>query len=99
MYTSGRTVKSSKPAKPSTVASATRDARKLIARIHPTAQSAFTVNSTLTADLTTMESRVRTTITFPESSDASDLACAVEGLTGYVGSTWSTVNITITRRA
>ena len=96
MYTSGRTVKTSRKTRPTTVASATADVRKLIDRCMPDT-AGVTVDSTRTADPTTLDAQIRTTITYPETADASDLACAVERLPGHVRSTWSTVAITIVR--
>jgi hypothetical protein len=95
-YTSGRAVKSSKTPRPTTVVSATRDARRLVTRCLPVVEG-ITVNSSLTADPHTLAAQVRTTITFPETIDASDLANDVQGLSGYVSSTWSTVAITVIR--
>lgn len=97
-YTSGRSVKSSKPARPTTRATATADARKLVNRHLPSVEG-VTVDSALTADPATLAAQVRTTITFPETIDASDVACAVETLPGYVSSTWTAVRITIVRAA
>lgn len=96
-YTSGRQVKSSKPAKPTTVGSATREVRKLIARIYGESATTFTVDSRLRPDPVTLASRVQTTVTYPESIDASDLACAVDALPGHLFSTWTSVAITVMR--
>jgi hypothetical protein len=98
MYTSGRTVKTSRKARPTTVASATRDARRLIDTYLP-GVATITVDSNLTADPHSLAPQVRTVITYPATVDASDIACAVESLTGYIASTWNTVSITILRTA
>jgi len=95
-YTSGRTVKTSRPARPTPVTSATRDARKLInATMGDT--PGITVDSVVTADPLTLDAQVRTTITYPVTVDASDLACAVNRLSGVIASTWTDVAVTITR--
>lgn len=96
-YTSGRTVKSG-VSTATTIAKATRDARRLIEKTLP-GVAGVTVNSTRTADPVTLDLQIRTTITYPETADASDLACAVERLPGLIRSTWSTVAITIVRAA
>jgi hypothetical protein len=96
-YTSGRTVKTSRTVKPSTPASATRDARRLVTR-HLPQLTGVTIDSRLDYDFTTNTCLVRTVITYPATADASDLACAVESLPGLVRSTWDTVAITIIRK-
>lgn len=95
-YTSGRSVKSSRRQQPTTVASATADARKLVKRHLPGIEG-VTVDSYRTADRESLALQIRTVITFPQSADSSDLACAVEGLPGHVTSTWTEVNLTIIR--
>lgn len=95
-YTSGRTVKSSKAAKPSNRVAATREARRLVTRYLP-GVAGVTVDSYGSADLATLASQIRTVITFPETADASDLACAVERLPGVVRTSWTSVAITIVR--
>lgn len=95
MYTSGRTVKS-KTRKPTTIASATADVRKLVRKHLPDAQG-ITVDSTMTADPQTLASQVRTVISYAPEVDASDVAIAVQSLHGYVTSTWTSYAITIIR--
>lgn len=97
-YTSGRTVKTARPVKPSTPASATRDARRLVTRCLPNL-TGVTIDSRLDYDLAANTARVRTLITFPPTTDASDLACAAERMPGIVRSTWTDVSITIIRTA
>ena len=96
-YISGRTVKSSKAPKPTTTASATRDARRLVEATIPGVGA--TVNSSVYWDMATDRSAVRTIITYPETADASDLACAVGRLTGVIRSDWTCVAVTIIRAA
>lgn len=86
MYTSGRTVKSSKRAKPSTVVSATRDARKLVSRYLPGVEG-ITITSTLTAHPTTLAPQVRTMITWPGDVTPAhvQLGAAIVDLSGYLG--------------
>jgi len=100
MYTSGRTVKSNRPAAPTTVASATADARKLVKR-HFKGATGITVNSSLTAHTVTLEPLVRTTISFPASSREATrpLADAVESLPGYVSMAWTDYHISFVRTA
>lgn len=85
-------------AKPTTVASATTAARKLV-KLHLAGVDMVTVDSFKIAAMVngTLTPVIKTTITYPETADASDLACAVESLSGVVATTWSTVAITITR--
>ena len=81
-YTSGRTVKSSRPARPTTVASATADARKLVKRHlrDADANGQVTIDSAKTADPLTLEPLVRTVITFPAGTDTEGLAGAISDL-------------------
>jgi hypothetical protein len=83
-YTSGRTVKSSRPARPTTVASATADARKLVKRhlrdAHANGQ--VTIDSAKTADVETLAPLVRTVITFPAGTDTVALEGAMAELSG-----------------
>lgn len=95
MYTSGRTVKSRKAPKPTTVASATRDARRLVERCIP--GMGATVTSNPHWDIRAERESVRTVITYPATVDASDLACAVEGMPGVIRSDWTPYAITIIR--
>lgn len=99
-YTSGRTVKSKARRDLTPRDAATRAIRALItAHYSPADRTRFSVNTIGTADPATLAAQTRTTVTFPETVDASDLACAVEGLTGYLASTWSTVSLTVTLAA
>lgn len=63
MYTSGRTVKSSKGRKPTTTVSATRDARRIVQKLMPGVGA--TVNSRVGWDLDANRETVVTTVTFP----------------------------------
>lgn len=85
-YTSGRTVKSSKPAKPTTRAGATADARKLVNRYLPGVEG-VTITSTLTAHPVTLAPQVRTMITWPGdvTPDHLQLGAAIVDLSGYLG--------------
>lgn len=96
-YTSGRTVKSSKT-QPTTVASATRDARRLVTRYLPSVEG-VTVSSTMTAHPTTLAPRVRTMITWPGdvTPDHLQLGMAITELTGYIGAFSDNCSITFTR--
>jgi hypothetical protein len=97
-YTSGRTVKTSRNAAPSTPRAATSQARTLVTRYLPTV-TGVTIDSRLDYDLDTSTPTVRTVITYPATTDASDLACAIEGLPGVIRSEWTEVRLTITRHA
>lgn len=100
-YQSGRTVKSPK-SKPTTIASATRDARRVIARIYPAApwNVGITVDSSRTADHRTLAPQIRTVVTFPESLPSpSTLALALYELPGLVDCRSDAVSITIVRTA
>lgn len=80
MYTSGRTVKSSK-ARPTTIATATADARKLV-RKHLPAYANATITSKLVAGLDGVV-RMGTTITYALDTDHAALVDAVLALPGY----------------
>lgn len=97
MYISGRTVKPV-DRKPTTVASATREAQRLVAK-HLPGVDGVTVNSGGTADPVTFASQIRTVITYPATADASDLACAVEILPDVVRSDWTAYAVTYWRAA
>jgi hypothetical protein len=98
MYTSGRTVKSSKRVKPTTRVTATADARKLVNRYLPGIEG-VTIDSTLTAAPVTLAAQVRTMITFPAGlTDAHvALAVAITELSGYVGAINDDCSITYLR--
>ena len=82
MYTSGRTVKS--PArKPTTIASATADVRKLV-RKHLPGVEGITVTSNGTADPKTLDHQIRTVITFPHDMEVGGLADALTALPNLV---------------
>lgn len=94
-YQSGRTVKRLN-AKPTTVASATRDARRLIGRNLP-GITGITVESRGTADPTSLAPRVRTRITHPAGVDTGALFEALRNLPGVVVAVADAVGITLTR--
>jgi len=94
MYISGRSVKSGSK-KVSPVVKATREARAIVDKMMPGAGA--TVESKLSYDLAADVSTVVTTITFSETTDASDVACWAERAPGVIRSTWSTCSITVTR--
>lgn len=73
MYTSGRTVKSI-AAKPTTIATATADVRKLVRKHVPGVQG-ITVTSNGTADPRTLDHQIRTVITFPSDIDPGQAFC------------------------
>lgn len=97
-YTSGRTVKSSRPARPTTVASATADARKLVNR-HLADVRGVTIDSAKTAHTVTLAPLVRTSITFPELDREATrkLADAIASLPGYHSMAWNTCGISFVR--
>lgn len=97
MYTSGRTVKSSKRRQPTTVASATREARKLVNRYLPI--GGVMIDSTMTAHTETLEPLVRTTISYPGTSREMTcaLADAVTQLPGYHSMAWSVYHLSFVR--
>lgn len=99
-YQSGRTVKSP-AAKPTTVASATRDARRIVNRLYPAPWNAgVTVDSSRKADPQTLAVRIRTVVTFPASLPSpSTLALELYGLPRVVGCWSDTVSITVVRDA
>lgn len=99
-YTSGRSVKSSKPAKPTTRATATADARKLVNR-HLSGVEGVTIDSALTAHPVTLAPQVRTTITWPGEITAAhlDLAAAIDDLPGFLGAITGSHSITLRRAA
>ena len=88
MYTSGRTVKS-KARKVSPIADATAVGRKLAKR-HLSASATVTTDRAYATDLT---ERMRTTITFPEGTDARALADAIEALPRYSSMCWQSCSI------
>lgn len=98
-YTSGRTVKSRKAQAPTTVASATRDARRLVTK-HLNIPG-VSVDSSMTARLDTLEPRVRTVISFTSSEVSAEasraLAEAVAELPGYDSMTWTPFHLSFTR--
>jgi len=79
-----------------TISQATRNARKVVNATMPDAGA--TVDSRYDHDLATDTPTVITTITFPETADASDVACWAERAPGVIASDWSPVRITITRK-
>lgn len=96
MYTSGRTVKSSKTQPPTTVASATKAARKLADAL--IAAPGVTVDSARTADPDTLAAQVRTTVTFAAGSCGSaQLAVALNALPGVARLNASATHITVVR--
>jgi hypothetical protein len=80
-----------------TIMQATTQARRIVDQTMP-ASACATVVSRFSHDLNTDTATVVTTITFPETADASDVACWAERAPGVIDSTWSTVRITITRK-
>lgn len=78
-----------------TVTTATGQARRIVDRVMPGVGA--TVDSRNSWDVATDRQVVVTTITFPETADASDVACWAERAPGVVRSTWSTCSIVITR--
>lgn len=79
-----------------TISQATRDARKVVDAATPGIGA--TVDSRYGHDLATDTPTVVTTITFPETADASDVACWAERAPGVIASDWTSVRITITRK-
>lgn len=79
-----------------TVSQATRDARRVVDATMPGVNA--TVESRFGHDLATDTPTVVTTITFPESADASDVACWAERAPGVISSEWTSVRITATRK-
>jgi len=98
MYTSGRTVKGN--AKPTTVARATTDARRLIGKHLPTTEG-VTVKTTLTADPVTLAPQLRTVITWPGSITPAhvQLGMAITLLPGYLSAINDDCSITYLRSA
>jgi len=90
-YTSGRTVKS-KARKANPIADATKAARQLARRHLPT--SARPTVATDRAYATDLTERMRTTITFPEGTDAAALADAITDLPRYHSMVWNSCSIT-----
>lgn len=99
-YTSGRTVKSRAKTQSTTVASASADARKLIAR-HLGCNIGVTVSSKMVADPKTLAPQVRTVITYPGVvTDAHvALVMALTSLPGHVGACSDTNTIVTVRTA
>lgn len=99
MFTSGRTVAS--PArKPTTIASATRDARRIVNRLYPAPpwNVGLTVESRGTANPRTLAAQVRTTVTFPAGQPGKEqLALDLYSLPGVVAVESTDVAVTITR--
>jgi hypothetical protein len=98
MYVSGRTVKS--PAtRPTTLATATRDAYRLAVKHldHATLRDLVTVATTRTADPVSLDERLRTVITFPSNTNSRALATAVAELPGVVSVSVHDHAIVITR--
>jgi hypothetical protein len=79
-----------------TVPVATRQARKIVDAAMPGVNA--TVESRFGHDLDTDTPTVITTITFPETADASDVACWAERAPGAIRSTWASCSIVITRK-
>lgn len=79
-----------------TVSQATRDARKVVDATMPGVMA--TVDSRYGYDIADGITTVVTTVTFPESADASDLACWAQSAPGVISSTWSPVCVTVTRK-
>jgi len=79
-----------------TISQATRDARKVVNATMPDVDA--TVDSRYGHDLANDVPTVITTITFPATADASDVACWAERVPGVITSTWSPVRITVTRK-
>jgi hypothetical protein len=97
-YVSGRTVKPTSSRKPTTVASATRDARRLVTRYLPIGVNA-TVNSSITADPKTLATQVRTHITFPNGTPIVGLTEAARELPGIAHVTSYASGVMILRNA
>ncbi len=79
-----------------TVAKATRDARRIVDATMPGVNA--TVDSRMSWDMSGDFGVVITTITFPETADASDVALWAERAPDVIRSTWNTVRITVTRK-
>lgn len=79
-----------------TVGQATREARKIVNATMPNVMA--TVESRHGWDVTGDQQTVITTITFPETADASDVACWAERAPGVISSAWSPTRIVITRK-
>lgn len=99
-YQSGRTVKTRRPAPPTTIASATTAARRAIARHLPDV-TGIHVASTNTAHPVTFAPQVRTRITCPDGTKIGALAVALAAQPGVVGAVVdaNSPGITITRTA
>lgn len=82
-------------AKSLTIKQATSQTRRHVDRIMPGVGA--TVDSRLSHDLASDTPTIITVITFPETADASDLACWAERVPGVITSTWDSTRITITR--
>ncbi len=95
-YTSGRTVRSTRPARPTTVASATTAARKAIKSTLGDI-TGVTVDSSRTADIVTLAPQVRTTITFESGTNYAALQLALMSLPGVAALTVGDTGITVTR--
>lgn len=80
-----------------TIMQATTQARRIVDKTMP-ASTCATVVSRFGHDLATDTATVITEVTFPETADASDVACWAERAPGVISSTWSTVRITVTRK-
>jgi hypothetical protein len=80
-----------------TVPQATRQARAIADQLMP--GQGVTVESRQSHDTDTDTPTIVTHITFPQTADASDVACRVESMPGVLRSTWSTCSITVTRAA
>lgn len=98
-YTSGRTVKSRKAQAPTTVASATRDARRLVAK--HLKRPNISIDSRMTAHTVTLEPYVSTTISFTHTGIPMEatraLADAVEQLPGYQSMAWTEFHLSFLR--
>lgn len=99
MYTSGRTVRTSRKTTPTTVAGATREARKLVNRYLPI--GGVMISSEMTAHAKTLEPLVRTTISYPGTSREMTcvLADAVTQLPGYRSMAWTEYHLSFIRTA
>lgn len=97
-YQSGRPIRPTREAQPSTVASATNDTRKLVRRYLP-GVNGVTIDSHRSAHPVTFDARIRTIVFFPETVDTADLVGAIENSPDVVSAIPASHSITITRIA
>lgn len=79
-----------------TVPKATTQARRIVDKVMPGVMA--TVDSRTSWDMDTDAQVIITTVTFPETADASGVACWADALPDAIRSTWSSCRIVITRK-